>query len=168
MRLSNGMWVVVVVAITWIGTSWARPAWAQDKSQPADTSAAKPAKEKSAASGDAAGKPASGEAKKAAFAVFANLNLAKRVVVVDDDINPRDPIHVEWAMATRMRADRDIVIVPGVKTDRSEPMQQGMTVAKMGIDATRPFDFPPEMFEDAQVPKDVQERISRKLKGSGL
>jgi 2,5-furandicarboxylate decarboxylase 1 len=110
-------------------------------------------------------KPKPGEAKKAIFAVFANLNLAKWVIVVDEDINPRDPVHVEWAMATRMRADRDIVIVPGVKTDRSEPMEQGMTVAKMGIDATKPFDFPPEMFDDAEVPKEIRQRVSRKLAG---
>jgi hypothetical protein len=59
------MWVAVVVAITWIGTSWVRPAWAQDKSQPTETSAAaKPAKDKSAASGDAASKASGGVAKK--------------------------------------------------------------------------------------------------------
>ena len=46
MRLSNGMWVAVVVAITWVAAGWVRPAWAQDKSQPKDTSAAaKPAKD---------------------------------------------------------------------------------------------------------------------------
>jgi hypothetical protein len=63
MRLSNGMWVAVVVAITWVAAGWVRPAWAQDKSQPTDTSAAaKPAKDKSAA----AGKSAGAEAKKGA------------------------------------------------------------------------------------------------------
>jgi len=104
-----------------------------------------------------------GEAKKAVFATFANLNLAKLAVVVDDDINPRDPTQVEWAMATRMRADRDIMIVPGVKTDRADPLEQGLTVAKMGIDATRPHDIPAEVLEEADVPRDVRERVGRTL-----
>jgi 4-hydroxy-3-polyprenylbenzoate decarboxylase len=36
-----------------------------------------------------------------------------------------------------MRAERDIVIVPGMRTDRSEPMKLGGTIAKYGYDATR-------------------------------
>ena len=32
----------------------------------------------------------------------------KLVTVVDDDIDPRDPVMVEWAMATRFQADRDL------------------------------------------------------------
>lgn len=109
--------------------------------------------------------PKPGEAKKAIFAVFANLNLAKLVIVVDDDINPRDPVNVEGAIATRMRADRDIIILPGVKTDRSEPLEESLTVAKMGIDATKPYDLPAEMFEVADVPKEVKEKVAWKLEG---
>ena len=109
--------------------------------------------------------PRPGEAKKAIFAVFANLNLGKLCIVVDDDIDPRDPTQVEWAIATRMRADRDVVIVPGVKTDRAEPMEQMMTVAKMGMDATRPYDLPSETLDEADVPKDVKERVAKRLEG---
>jgi 2,5-furandicarboxylate decarboxylase 1 len=112
--------------------------------------------------------PKPGEAQKAILAVFANLNLAKSVIVVDDDIDPRDLIHVEWAIATRMRADRDIIIIPGVKTDRSEPLEELMTVAKMGIDATKPYDLPPEMFEVADVPKEIKDRVAQKLKWINL
>jgi 4-hydroxy-3-polyprenylbenzoate decarboxylase len=36
-----------------------------------------------------------------------------------------------------MRADRDLVVVPGVRADRSEPLEQSGVVAKLGIDATR-------------------------------
>jgi 2,5-furandicarboxylate decarboxylase 1 len=104
-----------------------------------------------------------GEAKKAIFAAFANLNLGKLCIVVDDDIDPRDPTQVEWAMATRLRADRDVVIVPGVKTDRAEPMEQMMTVAKMGIDATRPFDLPSETLDEADVPREVKRRVAQRL-----
>jgi len=36
----------------------------------------------------------------------------KLVVVVDDDIDPRDPVMVEWAIATRFQADQDLVVLP--------------------------------------------------------
>jgi 2,5-furandicarboxylate decarboxylase 1 len=106
-----------------------------------------------------------GEGKKAILAAFAALNLGKLAIALDDDIDPRDPVEVEWAIATRMRADRDVVIIPGVKTDRAEPLEAGMTVAKMGIDATRPHDIPPEVLEEADVPAAVKARVAGLLKG---
>jgi 2,5-furandicarboxylate decarboxylase 1 len=112
--------------------------------------------------------PKPGEAKRAIFAVFANLNLAKSVIVVDDDIDPRNATDVERAIATRMRADRDIIVIPGVMTGRSDPLQESMTVTKIGIDATKPHDLPSEMFELADVPVDVKKRIAQKLDGLNL
>ena len=41
----------------------------------------------------------------------------KQVTVVDEDIDIADPLQVEWAVATRMKADRDLVVVPGVRAD---------------------------------------------------
>jgi 2,5-furandicarboxylate decarboxylase 1 len=81
--------------------------------------------------------PRPGDARKVMFALWAAVNLIKRVIVVDDDIDPWDIEQVEWAIATRMRADRDLVIIPGVRADRSEPLEQSGVVAKLGIDATR-------------------------------
>lgn len=87
--------------------------------------------------------PRPGDARKAMFAVWASVNLIKRVVVVDADIDPWDPVAVEWAMATRMKADRDLVVVPGVRTDRSDPLADA-TIAKLGVDATRRADDRPD------------------------
>ncbi len=81
--------------------------------------------------------PRPGEARKAMFAIWAAVNLVKQVVVVDADIDPWDAIQVEWAIATRMRADEDLVVVPGVRTDRSDPLERGGVIAKLGLDATR-------------------------------
>jgi 2,5-furandicarboxylate decarboxylase 1 len=81
-----------------------------------------------------------GEARKAMFAVWAAVNLVKQVIIVDDDIDPWDAVQVEWANATRAKPDRDFVIIPAVRADRSEPLEQGGTVAKLGIDATRKKD----------------------------
>ena len=81
--------------------------------------------------------PRPGEARKAMFAVWATVNLVKQIIVVDDDIDPWDAVDVEWAQATRARPDRDFVIIPGVRADRSEPLEQGGTITKLGIDALR-------------------------------
>jgi 2,5-furandicarboxylate decarboxylase 1 len=81
--------------------------------------------------------PRAGEARKAMFAVWAAVNLIKQVIVVDDDIDPWNGQQVEWATATRVKPDRDFVIVPAVRADRSEPLDQDGTITKLGIDATR-------------------------------
>ena len=77
-----------------------------------------------------------GDARKVMFAIWASVNLIKQVVVVDDDVDPWDAIAVEWAITTRMKPERDLVVVPGVRTDRSEPLDTGGTITKLGIDAT--------------------------------
>jgi 2,5-furandicarboxylate decarboxylase 1 len=83
------------------------------------------------------GTPRAGEARKAMFAVWAAVNLIKQVIVVDDDIDPWNPQEVEWACATRTRPDRDHVVIPSVRADRSEPLEYGGTITKLGVDATR-------------------------------
>jgi 4-hydroxy-3-polyprenylbenzoate decarboxylase len=85
----------------------------------------------------ALGAPRAGEARKAMFAVWAAVNLIKQVIVVDEDIDPWNSQEVEWACATRTRPDRDHVVIPSVRADRSEPLEQGGTITKFGIDATR-------------------------------
>ena len=81
--------------------------------------------------------PQPGDARQAMDAIWSAVSLIKRIVVVDDDIDPWDAEQVEWAMATRMKADRDLLVLPEARTDRSEPLAAEGTVAKLGIDATR-------------------------------
>jgi 2,5-furandicarboxylate decarboxylase 1 len=81
--------------------------------------------------------PRPGEARKAMFAIWAAVNLIKQVTVVDDDIDPWDALQVEWANATRARPERDLVVIPGVRADRSEPLERDGVIGKLGIDATR-------------------------------
>jgi 2,5-furandicarboxylate decarboxylase 1 len=63
---------------------------------------------------------------------------------VDTDVNIHDAQEVEWAIATRFQADRDLVILedqPGSSLDPSRtqlPSQKART-AKMGLDATIPW-----------------------------
>jgi UbiD family decarboxylase len=74
-------------------------------------------------------------------AAFAGHGSLKHVVVVDADVNPYDPAEVEWAIATRFQADRDLIVLagqPGSSLDPSgihAPGQKART-AKMGLDAT--------------------------------
>lgn len=83
------------------------------------------------------GEHRAGDVGKAILATLSAVNLIKQVTVVDEDIDPWDEFAVQWAVATRMRAERDIVVVPGMRTDRSEPMKLGGTITKYGYDATR-------------------------------
>jgi 4-hydroxy-3-polyprenylbenzoate decarboxylase len=71
------------------------------------------------------------------FATWAQVSLVRTVTVVDADIDPWDAEHVEWARTAFARPDRDLLIAPDASADRSEPLQRGGTVAKLGIDATR-------------------------------
>jgi 2,5-furandicarboxylate decarboxylase 1 len=87
-------------------------------------------------------------------AIMALLSIAdiKHVTIVDDDIDVFDPVDVEWAVATRVQADRDVVIVSNA---RSKPLDPSLplplygkvpTTAKMGIDATIPENIPAERY----------------------
>ena len=51
-----------------------------------------------------------GEGKNALLAALSVMDL-KHVVVVDDDIDVFNPTEVEWAIATRVQGDRDVMIV---------------------------------------------------------
>jgi 2,5-furandicarboxylate decarboxylase 1 len=86
-------------------------------------------------------------------AILALLSIAdiKHVTVTDDDIDIFDPVDVEWAVATRVQADRDAVIIPNARSkplDPSLPPTDGIpTTAKMGIDATIPENVPRERYK---------------------
>src|SRR5262249_39955990 len=111
-------------------------------------------------------KQVEGEAQKAAFAAFAHQDLIKHVFVVDDDIDIYDPEDVDYALATRFQADRDLYVIPRVKGNPLDPAADEYetgraTVTKMIVDATRPLDAPPERYRFAEVPQDVMARIER-------
>jgi UbiD family decarboxylase len=81
-----------------------------------------------------------GEAKHAISVVLGVDHYLKLVVIVDDDIDVFDESDVLWAMATRVQADRDLVVISGSLGAILDPSAspEGLT-AKLGIDATRSF-----------------------------
>src|SRR5882724_46708 len=92
-----------------------------------------------------------GEAKNALLAALSVMDL-KHVVVVDDDIDIFDPTDVEWAIATRVQGDKDVMIVGNARAKPLDPsLPQGFGVvptgAKVGIDATIPEGIPREHYE---------------------
>lgn len=93
-----------------------------------------------------------GDPRTVMFATFAALPEIKHVIVVDDDIDIYDGDEVEWAIATRCQADRDVVIVPRTKGSELDPSAQDGLTAKMGIDATVPFGVMPERFLRIRIP----------------
>ena len=87
--------------------------------------------------------------------------LVKHVIVVDDDIDIFDLEQVEWALASRVQADRDVIIVPRMPTIPLDPSVAGSVTSKMGIDATRSFDMPLERYERSDVPRVIRERVEK-------
>jgi len=82
-------------------------------------------------------KSTQGDAKNAIMAAFAAHTSLKHVVVVDEDINPGDPNEVEYAIATRVSGDRDVMIITGVRGSSLDPCQlEDGTNVKVGVDAT--------------------------------
>jgi 2,5-furandicarboxylate decarboxylase 1 len=77
-----------------------------------------------------------GSARHAAMAAFTAVPSVKLVVVVDDDVNVFDDEEVEWAVATRMQADRDLLVVPGTVGSSLDPSSNDGVTAKLALDAT--------------------------------
>ncbi len=78
-----------------------------------------------------------GESKNAIIAAFAAHPSLKLVIVVDDDIDLFNPSEVEYAVATRVRWNEDVVLIPGVKGSSLDPSSKNGLTTKMGIDATK-------------------------------
>jgi UbiD family decarboxylase len=85
-------------------------------------------------------KTAEGEPQMAVMATLGTELYTKYVIVVDDDVDVFDINDVMWAVATRVRAEKDIFFIPGAKAAVLDPTSdpENFTVTKMGIDATRP------------------------------
>ena len=93
------------------------------------------------------------DGRRAIEAAFRGHTSLKHVVVVDDDVDLYNPAEVEWAIATRFQADRDLVVLPDQPSSSLDPSAvlpgkarpggaapgQKARTAKMGLDATIPW-----------------------------
>ena len=96
-------------------------------------------------------KKSNGEPKNIIMGAFGGHYDVKQVVVVDQDVNIDDPYEIEWAIATRFQADRDLIVVSGAQGSKLDPSSDGGISAKMGIDATKPVEAEPMVFKRIHV-----------------
>ena len=100
-------------------------------------------------------KKSESDPKKIIKKTFESHRSLKQVTIVDEDIDPNSAESVEYAMATRFQADKDLIILKNVRGSSLDPSsnQQKLQTAKMGIDATRSLSKRLEGFELAKIPK---------------
>ena len=84
------------------------------------------------------------------MAAFVTDPFLKYAVVVDHDVDITSDTEVMHAIATRVRADRDIFMVPYAKGSPLDPASYdpeggSHLVTKMGVDATRKNNYPAEI-----------------------
>lgn len=92
-------------------------------------------------------KKSDSEPAKAIEAAFKGHTSLKHCVIVDEDIDICNPSAVEWAIATRFRADSRLYVFkdqPSSSLDpvADKPPHEKARVAKMGLDATIPLSDP--------------------------
>jgi UbiD family decarboxylase len=94
----------------------------------------------------------------AVAAAFRGHSSLKHVIVVDEDVDLFNMEEVEWAIATRFQADRDLVVLPEQPSSSLDPSArhvpgQKSRTAKMGLDATMPWEGAsgPAHREDYQI-----------------
>jgi UbiD family decarboxylase len=87
-------------------------------------------------------KIAEGQGMQAILSAFAVDHNLKMVVVVDEDVDVFNEAQVLWAIATRVQADRVVMIIPqhhGMGCTLDPSSDELSRSAKMGIDATKPL-----------------------------
>jgi 2,5-furandicarboxylate decarboxylase 1 len=108
-----------------------------------------------------------GQGKNVILGAFAGSFDLKHVIVVDEDVDIHNPTEVEWAVATRFQADRDLVIVPESQGSKLDPSNRDGVGAKMGLDATKPLAAPEMTFKRIHVPGEEAIDVDEILKRSG-
>ena len=79
---------------------------------------------------------------KAIEAAFGGHASMKHVWIVDPDIDITNPQSVEWAMATRFKGNKNLIVKTGVKGSSLDPSSNPETreTVKVGFDCTIPLD----------------------------
>lgn len=88
----------------------------------------------------------------------------KHVIVVDEDVDIWDYNSVHWALSTRVKADRDVLIAPrkaGQWLDPACPLREKGWQAGLGIDATMPWEEYEFWGEKAPITVDDPEIVAK-------
>jgi 2,5-furandicarboxylate decarboxylase 1 len=95
------------------------------------------------------------DGRKAIEAAFRGHRSCKHIFVVDEDIDIYDPLSVEWAMATRFQADRDMVWLGRERGSSLDPSATPGTyeTCKVGFDLTAPLATEGKHFDKVSFPQ---------------
>ncbi len=104
-----------------------------------------------------------GEAKNIILGAFGGHYDVKQVVVVDKDVDISSADEIEWAIATRFQADRDMVVVSGAQGSKLDPSTDDGIGAKLGLDATAPLSDDPLAFRRIHVKGEEEVNLSEVL-----
>lgn len=114
-----------------------------------------------------------GHAKKVMFALWGlgQMSLNKTLVVVDDDVDIRDPSELLWAVTQRFDPAEDVTIVEDTPADDLDHTTPSWRLGgKMGIDATEKW--PSEGWEDwpdvIEMDAEVRERVDERWEEYGI
>ena len=107
-------------------------------------------------------KTVEGEPKNIIMGAFAGHPDLKQIIVVDDDVNVHDATAVEWAVATRFQASKDLVVIPMAQGSRLDPSGENGLVDKMGLDATKQLKSKPLQFTVVNVPGEDDPALLKK------
>lgn len=102
------------------------------------------------------------DGRRAIEAAFRGHTSCKHVFVVDEDIDIYDPLSVEWAMATRFQAHRDLVVLGRRRGSSLDPSADPATykTSKVGFDLTAPLETDGKKFSKVSFPSvDLSEFI---------
>jgi len=121
-----------------------------------------------------------GQAKNVILGAFAGHYDIKQVIVVDEDVDLHKPGEVEWAVATRFQADRDLVVIAGAQGSALDPSTtvafpgnkpppewQGYG-AKMGLDATKPLLSHEHVFTRVRIPGEQTVDLAAVVAATGV
>ncbi len=103
--------------------------------------------------------PRPGQARRAMAICWGAVSIIKNVTIIDADVDPWDLAAVELAKMTRMRAERDVLIISDLPADRSEAQEDGGVVAKIGYDATMKAGDRSQGYDKALPPEDAYARM---------
>jgi len=115
------------------------------------------------------------QVKEVAWGAWSLMNKeGKFTIVVDDDIDVRNPFQVEWAMSFRAQPARDTFLVDGVVSSGVDPSMAPPDIpqhdprrragSKILIDATRKHTYPPA----ARVPKEHIDAVQKNWSSYGF
>lgn len=107
-----------------------------------------------------------GEAKNVIAGAFSAHADIKQVIVVDEDVDVHDPRAVEWAVATRFQAGKDLVVLPGALGSKLDPSADDGLSDKWGLDATMPVKREGLDYVVVHVPGEDDPATDRRIAGA--